>query len=63
MDKLLDKLTFTKDKSSLPYRLMKPDGYKEDGKDTYPLVVFLHGAFGRWNRTTRCNSGAASRSS
>ena len=26
MDKLLDKLTFTKDKSSLPYRLLKPDG-------------------------------------
>jgi hypothetical protein len=24
MDKLLDKLTFTRDKASLPYRLLKP---------------------------------------
>ncbi|HEV3436769.1 MAG TPA: prolyl oligopeptidase family serine peptidase [Gemmata sp.] len=47
MDKLLDKLTFTKDKSSLPYRLLKPDGYDKDGKDRYPLVVFLHGIVGR----------------
>lgn len=43
MDKLLEKLTVTKDKASLPYRLMKPDGYSKDGKDRYPLVVFLHG--------------------
>src|SRR5437667_12453695 len=47
MDKLLDKLTFAKDKASLPYRLLKPDGYDKDGKDRYPLVVFLHGAVGR----------------
>ena len=47
MDKLLDKLTFTKDKASLPYRLLKPDGYDKDGKDRYPLVVFLHGTVGR----------------
>src|SRR5438067_4391675 len=47
MDKLLDKLTFTKDKASLPYRLLKPDGYDKDGKDRYPLVVFLHGSVGR----------------
>ena len=46
-DKLLDKFTFTKDKASLPYRLLKPDGYDKDGKDRYPLVVFLHGAYGR----------------
>ncbi|MEO2092258.1 MAG: prolyl oligopeptidase family serine peptidase [Gemmataceae bacterium] len=43
MDKLLEKLTITKDKASLPYRLMKPDGYTKDGTDRYPLVVFLHG--------------------
>jgi len=43
MDKLLDKLTFTKDKASLPYRLLKPDGYDSDAKECYPLVVFLHG--------------------
>ncbi len=43
MDKLLEKLTHTKDKASLPYRLMKPDGYSKDGTDRYPLVVFLHG--------------------
>jgi predicted peptidase len=47
MDKLLDKLTFTKDKASLPYRLLKPDGYDQNGKDLYPLVVFLHGSVGR----------------
>ena len=47
MDKLLDKLTFTKDKASLPYRLLKPDGYDKEGKDRYPLVVLLHGTFGR----------------
>src|SRR5215471_16574280 len=47
MDKLLDKLTFTKDKASLPYRLLKPDGYDKTGKDRYPLVVFLHGIVGR----------------
>ena len=47
MDKLLDKLTFTKDKATLPYRLLKPHGYNKDGKDRYPLVVFLHGSVGR----------------
>ena len=47
MDQLLDKLTFTKDKASLPYRLLKPDGYDKNGKDRYPFVVFLHGGFGR----------------
>jgi predicted peptidase len=47
MDKLLDKLTFTKDKLHLPYRLLKPDGYDKNGKARYPLVVFLHGLFGR----------------
>jgi predicted peptidase len=46
-DKLLEKLTFTKDKASLPYRLLKPDGYSKDSKDRYPLVVFLHGTAGR----------------
>src|SRR5438477_11767420 len=48
MAKLLDKLTFTKDKASLPYRLLKPDGYDKNGKDRHPLVVFLHVAFRRW---------------
>src|SRR5437773_1988853 len=43
MDKLLEKHSFTKGKASLPYRLLKPDGYDKDGKDRYPLVVFLHG--------------------
>ena len=47
MDKLLDQLTFTKDKASLPYRLLKPDGYDKDGKSRYPLVIFLHGIVGR----------------
>lgn len=47
MEKLLDKLTFAKDKMSLPYRLLKPDGYDKVGKVRYPLVVFLHGTVGR----------------
>jgi predicted peptidase len=47
LEKLLDKLTFTKDKASLPYRLLKPDGYDKDGKNHYPLVIFLHGSAGR----------------
>jgi predicted peptidase len=59
VDKLLEKLTFTKDKASLPYRLLKPDGYDKDGKDRYPLVVFLHGIGGRGtDNTKQLRSGA-----
>jgi predicted peptidase len=47
IDKLLAKLTFTKGMATLPYRLLKPDGYDKNGTDRYPLVVFLHGGFGR----------------
>ena len=36
MNKLLGKHTFARDKASLPYRLLKPDGYAKDGKDRYP---------------------------
>jgi len=43
LDKQLEKHTFTKDKASLPYRLLKPDGYEKVGKGGYPLVIFLHG--------------------
>src|SRR5215813_14209231 len=53
VDKLLDKLTFTKDKASLPYRLLKPDGYDKDGKERYPLVIFLHGTVGRGTDNTK----------
>jgi predicted peptidase len=53
MDKLLDKFTFTRGKASLPYRLLKPDGYDKDGKDRYPLVVFLHGIGGRGTDNTK----------
>ncbi len=53
MDKLLDKHTFTKDKASLPYRLLEPDGYDKEGKDRYPLVVFLHGTVGRGTDNTK----------
>lgn len=42
LDKLLEKRTFKQGGSSLPYRLLKPDGY--DARKAYPLVVFLHGA-------------------
>jgi predicted peptidase len=44
---LLEKRTFDGDKGSLPYRLLKPEGY--DPKQKYPLVVFLHGAGERGN--------------
>jgi predicted peptidase len=43
-DKLLEKREYKQDKASLNYRLMKPEGYKDDGKHSYPLVIFLHGA-------------------
>jgi len=43
VDKLFEKRTFTRRKASLPYRLLKPDGYDKSGDVRYPLVVFLHG--------------------
>jgi predicted peptidase len=46
---LLEKHTFGEGKASLPYRLMKPAGYKTDGTTRYPLVVFLHGSGERGN--------------
>jgi len=42
LDSLLEKKTFRSGKSSLPYRLLKPEGY--DGTTAYPLLLFLHGA-------------------
>jgi len=43
MDPLFEKNVFTKGAAILPYRLLKPDGYTEDGTIRYPLVIFLHG--------------------
>ena len=43
MDKLLDRLTFTRNTASLPYRMLRPEGYEKGGGDRYPLVIFLHG--------------------
>ena len=62
MDRLLDKLTFTRDKANLPYRLLKPDGYDKDGKDRYPSWSSCTAPSGG-APTTRSKSGAASRSS
>ncbi|MFO0842247.1 MAG: prolyl oligopeptidase family serine peptidase [Gemmataceae bacterium] len=42
LDALFEKHTFTKGDASLNYRMMTPP--KVEGKKTYPLVVFLHGA-------------------
>lgn len=43
MDRLLETRTFSRNDASLPYRLLKPEGYDKDGQNRYPLVVFLHG--------------------
>jgi predicted peptidase len=43
MEKQFEKHIFTKTGASLPYRLLKPDGYGKAGTDRYPLVIFLHG--------------------
>jgi predicted peptidase len=46
--KLFDKRTFTDAAhNTLPYRLLKPDGYEPTGKAIYPLVIFLHGSLER----------------
>lgn len=42
LDTLLEKHTFTKGDDKLLYRLLKPETINE--KETYPLVIFLHGA-------------------
>jgi predicted peptidase len=58
MDKLLERHTFTKEKGTLLYRLMKPAGYDPSGKERYPLVIYLHGAAGRGtNNTSQLRSG------
>lgn len=53
MDKLMEKHTFTRDRASLPYRLLRPDGYDKDGTDRYPLVIFLHGIGERGTDNTK----------
>jgi predicted peptidase len=48
---LLEKRTFKgADGGTLPYRLLKPDGY--DPQKRYPLVLFLHGAGERGDDNT-----------
>jgi len=42
LNTLLEKRTFGEGKAALSYRLLKPEEY--DGKKSYPLLVFLHGA-------------------
>lgn len=39
--------TFTRGNSSLPFRIMYPEGFEVSGK--YPLIIFLHGAGERGN--------------
>jgi len=43
----------TADGQELNYRLLLPKGYKADGKEAYPLVLFLHGAGERGNDNAR----------
>lgn len=60
VDKRFEKHVFTKEGASLPYRLLKPDGYDKDGKERYPLVIFLHGIGGRGtDNQTQIRSGVA----
>lgn len=44
---LFDKLVFTNEKGSLPYRLLKP--VNPNAFDRFPLIIFLHGAGERGN--------------
>jgi predicted peptidase len=44
---LFDRLLFTSQKDTLPYRLLKP--VSPGSKESYPLVIFLHGAGERGN--------------
>ena len=44
--KLFDKLLYTSDKDTLPYRLLKPENA---ASKKFPLVIFLHGAGERGN--------------
>lgn len=43
--------TFTDPESEqlLPYRILWPKGYQQDGDQEYPLILFLHGAGERGN--------------
>ncbi|MFO0955983.1 MAG: prolyl oligopeptidase family serine peptidase [Isosphaeraceae bacterium] len=43
MTTLFEKHTFDRGAATLPYRLLRPDGYDRDGAGRYPLVVILHG--------------------
>jgi predicted peptidase len=44
---LFDRLLFTSQNDTLPYRLLKP--VSPGSKESYPLVIFLHGAGERGN--------------
>jgi hypothetical protein len=41
-----DKLTFTRNTASLPYRMLRPEGYDKGGDDRYPLGVKGMGELG-----------------
>lgn len=41
-NKAFDKLLYTSERGSLPYRLLKPE--RLDLEQKYPLIIFLHGA-------------------
>lgn len=57
VDRLFEKLTFTRGSAALPYRMLKPDRYGKAGQERYPLVIFLHGLAERGtdNQKQLCN--------
>ena len=48
VDESFDYAEFTYEDTTLPYRIYVPEDYSED--NTYPLVLFLHGAGERGDR-------------
>ncbi|MEP0366968.1 MAG: DUF5689 domain-containing protein [Cyclobacteriaceae bacterium] len=61
---LFVKKTYEIDGNSMPYQMMYPKGYDSESDETYPLVIFLHGAGERGtNNTSQMANGPGTFSS